>query len=266
MVERYMIEEIPISVADPKIAFDALQAAWERSETKVIVLRSVDQIDDPKSFYNQNFPYIGKPAQLAEDVTVGGREDQRTGEVWTEVRYDPDFPDAYRHSLNAQPLHTDGSYIPDFPNATLMTCVTNAGQGGETTFIDGDDVVAALQAEAPDLLDALTSRILPHERTGDRRDEKVIDLREDGVWVNWNYYCVDAKVDATGRETADRFFKFLQSSPMIKEKTIPVKLAPGDGVTWKDRRILHGRNGFIANQVSERFLWKCAVDVGNFDR
>jgi alpha-ketoglutarate-dependent taurine dioxygenase len=44
-----------------------------------------------------------------------------------------------------------------------------------------------------------------------------------------------------------------------------VKLRPGDAVVWKDERVLHGRNAFRATEASERFLWKCAVDVGVFD-
>src|SRR3546814_11115164 len=81
------------------------------------------------------------PVAGVEDEILGSRDQQRTGEIWMEVRYDPQHPDAYRHSANAQPLHTDGSYIPSFPNATLMACVANAGAGGETTFIDADDLV-----------------------------------------------------------------------------------------------------------------------------
>jgi alpha-ketoglutarate-dependent taurine dioxygenase len=260
-----MIHEIELTNSTAEQAFSQLQSAWADPKTKVVVFRAANEIADPRAFYDAHFALIGAPARLAEDVTVGDRQDQRTGEIWTEVRYDPKFPDAYRHSPNAQPLHTDGSYIPDFPNATLMACVANAGEGGETTFIDGDDVVSALKAEAPDLLGVLASRVIPHARTGDRRDEKVIDMRDDGVWVNWNYYCVDSAVDSEGRVAADRFFEFLQSSPLIKQKTVAVKLAPGDAVTWKDRRILHGRNGFVAKKESERFLWKCAVDVGTFD-
>jgi alpha-ketoglutarate-dependent taurine dioxygenase len=57
----------------------------------------------------------------------------------------------------------------------------------------------------------------------------------------------------------------LQTDPGIKAKTQSVKLMPGDAVTWKDRELLHGRNAFVANQTSERFLWKCAIDIGQFE-
>ena len=34
----------------------------------------------------------------------------------------------------------------------------------------------------------------------------------------------------------------------------------GDALVWKDNEVLHGRNGFVASKVSDRFIWKCAAD------
>ena len=51
----------------------------------------------------------------------------------------------------------------------------------------------------------------------------------------------------------------------VNERIKAVLLTPGDAVTWKDREVLHGRNAFVANRESERFIWKCAIDIGNFD-
>jgi alpha-ketoglutarate-dependent taurine dioxygenase len=260
-----MLWETHYDPANPDAAFAAMVDAWQNPENKVFALRGSSDGVDVKDYFTAHFDKIGKPCPLAEDVTAGDRMQQRTGDIWMEVRYDPKHPDAYRHSANAQPLHTDGSYIPTFPNATLMVCVANAGEGGETTFIDGKDVVGTLAVEAPDLLEALTARDIPHARSGDKREEKVIDHVGGSPRMNWNYYCVDPEVDQDGRELADRYFEFLQNSPGIREKIIPVKLSPGDAVAWKDQYVLHGRNGFVANHESERFIWKCAIDVGNFE-
>ncbi len=260
-----MLWERIIRADDAQAACKALTEAWNHKDNKVFVLRADEDLGNVQSFYDAHFPHLGTPVALAEDVEVGDRDNQRTGQIWMEVRYDPKHPDAYRHSSNAQPLHTDGSYIPEFPNATLMACVANSGTGGETTFIDGEDVVAALKAEAPELLIQLQGRMLPHARSGDRRDARVIDPDGDQPLVNWNYYCVDKDIDAEGREIAESFFAFLANSPTVKERTLAVKLAPGDAITWKDRYVLHGRNGFVANHESERFLWKCAIDIGNFN-
>jgi hypothetical protein len=111
-----MIQEIQISSSNAAEGFSGLQQAWTDPATRVVVLRATDPIGDPRAFYEDHFGLIGTPAALAEDVNAGDREAQRTGDIWMEVRYDPSHPDAYRHSANAQPLHTDGSYIPAFPS------------------------------------------------------------------------------------------------------------------------------------------------------
>lgn len=260
-----MLWETHYNADDPSIAFQALVEAWEDDKNKVFVLRTDDKIDDMRKFLQANFKHIGKPVPLAEDVNQGDRDHQRSGELWFEVRYDPKHPDAYRHSANAQPLHTDGSYIPDFPNATLLSCVANAGQGGETIFVDSEDLLACLAEEDPELLEDIRKFGMPHTRSGDHRSEKIIDESGAKTLVNWNYYCVDPDVDAKGRDIADRFFNYHQTSPKLREKITAVKLTPGDAVTWKDREVLHGRNSFAATQESERFIWKCAIDIGNFN-
>lgn len=259
-----MICEISVGQRDARDAFSQLINSWQKDENKVFVLRADDTIADVRAFYTEHFAEIGRPVPLAEDVTAGDRNNQRTSAIWMEVRYDPKHPDAYRHSANAQPLHTDGSYIPSFPNATLMACVANAGEGGETTFIDADDLVKCLEQEDPALLAAMQSRTISHARSGDQRQEKILEQDGGKTLVNWNYYCVDKNIDPEGRVMADRLFNYLQTSPLVKQHIKGVKLRPGDAVTWKDRRVLHGRNGFIASAESERFLWKCAIDVGNF--
>ena len=260
-----MLWETNYAVSDPAQAFRSLVDAWQDDKNKVFVLRTDDKVEDMQAFLSSNFQYLGKPVPLAEDVNQGDRDHQRSGELWFEVRYDPKHPDAYRHSANPQPLHTDGSYIPDFPNATLLSCVANAGEGGETIFVDSEDLVACMQEEDPDLLDAIKSYDMPHSRSGDHRVEKIVEQFAGKHLVNWNYYCVDPKIDPAGKDLAERFFDYHQHSPMLREKIVAVKLTPGDAVTWKDREVLHGRNGFTATQESERFIWKCAIDIGNFD-
>lgn len=245
-------------------ACKALVEAWKDDSNKVFVLRAAEKIDSVRDFYESLFPSIGTPAALAEDVNLGDRSNQRTGKIWMEVRFDPRFPDAYRHSANAQPLHTDGSYIPTFPNSTLLACVTNAGAGGETTFLDAEDLIACLKLENPALLEKLMSRPMPHARSGDSRSESVIRLEDGKLHVNWNYYCVAPDIDAETRKIADEFHSYLLTSAAIKAKTLPVKLLPGDSVMWKDDELLHGRNSFEATKESERFIWKCAMNVGVF--
>jgi alpha-ketoglutarate-dependent taurine dioxygenase len=237
--------------------------AWQNC--KVIHIRIPDLApENVLEYYNCLLPQISTPYALAEDVKVGDRTQQRTGEIWMEVRYDPTYPGAYRHSANAQPLHTDGSYVSCFPNASLMCCVANASEGGETVFLDSDILVKILQEENSNLLSSLQEVSIPHARSGDRRNLPVL-RHEQGRWrVNWNYYCVDLSADASILQLRETFQQFLLNSPGVRKGLVPIRLQPGDAVVWKDDELLHGRNAFTAHAASERFLWKCALDVGVF--
>lgn len=233
---------------------------------KVIHIRGLQLKGDLRDFYWQVFEQVGKPMALAEDATLGGRDEQRTGSYWMEVRYDPTVPDAYRHSSNAQPLHTDGSYTsPDSvgversENAVgygFLGCVAMPVDGGATTFIDANDVVTVLREEDPDLLARLSEVEMPHARSGDRKVAKAIDLSGEQPLVNWNYYCVDPDADSEVHDLRERYHSFLENSSGIASHIKTVKMQPGDAVIWKDDYVLHGRESFDAERTSARFLWK----------
>ncbi|MBX3154680.1 MAG: TauD/TfdA family dioxygenase [Deltaproteobacteria bacterium] len=236
--------------------------AWR--DALVVHITPTREIAEVRDTYDRLLPALGTPHFLAEDVRSGDRDVQRTGELWFEVRYDPTFPDAYRHSKNPQPLHTDGSYIPSFPNATLMCCVAAAAEGGETVFISAEELVAALADEQPDLLAKLEATTMPHARSGDCRELPVIRREGGAIYLNWNYYCVVQSCPPEVRDLRERFFAFLRDSPRVRRALTEVKLRPGEAVVWRDERCLHGRNAFSPQAVSERFLWKCAINVDVF--
>jgi alpha-ketoglutarate-dependent taurine dioxygenase len=257
-----MLCSISLDPGQPERAVTSLLESWKRDDLKVFVLEATSAVESILEFYNGLLPSIGTAAYIAEDVAVGDRHQQRTGEIWMDVKYDPRIKNAYRHSNSAQPLHTDGSYIAQYPNASLMACETNAPSGGETTFLDGDVLLQVLRDEAPALLKKVLAVTIPHARSGDRRELPIVRLEQDKIFLNWNYYCVDSKGAGETAEIRQAFHEFLMSSPGVRAATLGVKLDRGDAVVWKDERVLHGRNGFVAHQVADRFLWKCAVDVG----
>lgn len=253
--------------AMPEIIADKVLEAHPTS--KVIHIRGPKPEADIRDFYWRMFERVGKPMAMAEDATVSDRDQQRTGDYWMEVRYDPAVPNAYRHSANAQPLHTDGSYttpesvkIERSDKAVgygFLGCVAMPATGGATTFIDAEDVIAVMRVEAPDLLVALESTDMPHTRSGDRKVAKAIDTTGVEPLVNWNYYCVDPQAGERVQELRERYFAFLQTSPGIERHTERVKLLPGDAVIWKDDYVLHGRDGFDPEGTSARFLWKTSL-------
>ena len=245
--------------ASPADCAAALAAAW--GGDFVFHLRGVEPSTDLRHHYGPMMELLGGPAHLAEDATIGDRNHQRTDGVWMEVRFDPAVPNAYRHSDQAQPLHTDGSYIPSFPDAGLLACVSQASAGGETIFLDGPTLVEILQRADPVLLARLEATAVPHARSGDRRVAPVIRRDGDAIILNWNNYCVDPSADQRVDDLRADFFSFLAREPGIHASVVPVRLAPGEAVIWKDDRVLHGRNGFKSERVSERFFWKAAFHV-----
>lgn len=257
------------ATAEPdEVATRILEA---HSTSKVMHLRGLRPQGDIRDFYWQVFERVGQPMALAEDATAGDRDQQRTGSYWMEVRYDPAVPNAYRHSANAQPLHTDGSYTsPESVNIDrsqsavgygFLGCVAMPANGGATTFVDAEDVVRALRDEAPDLLEQLSSRDMPHARSGDRKVAKAIDLTNDQPLMNWNYYCVDPEASNEVQDVRERYHDFLGSSDGIARSVVAVKMRPGEAVIWKDDYVLHGREAFDPERTSERFLWKTSFLV-----
>jgi alpha-ketoglutarate-dependent taurine dioxygenase len=259
-----MLKTINFKVSEFHKSIAEIKSAWENVEIKVVVLKTDSVPGNVQGFYESIFKYLGTPVPIAEDVNLGSRDSQRSGKIWFEVRYDPKHPDAYRHSSNAQPLHTDGSYIPDFPSSTLLACVANSGEGGETTFIDSRTVFKIMQEEQPELLKFFLNNKIKHSRSGDTRIDEVIRVEEKDVFVNYNYYCVAKDIDTEAKGNIEKFQHFLLNSKKINEATLGVKLTPGDSVFWRDNYCLHGRNSFVANHESERFIWKCAIDILKF--
>jgi alpha-ketoglutarate-dependent taurine dioxygenase len=265
MVTQAKLSPLRVVALDPDdLAASAAHVLDAWRDALIVNIVPTRKLGDVRAVYDALLPKIGTPHYLAEDVRKGDRDQQRTGELWFEVRYDPSLGETYRHSPNAQPLHTDGSYIPTFPNATLMCCVANADTGGETIFITAEDLTAALRAEHPELLSALESTPMKHTRSGDTRTETVFRRVGDELRVNWNYFCVAKDNPPATLELREQLFAFLRDSPRVRAALHEVKLRPGDAVVWKDERLVHGRHAFVAHEVSERFLWKCAVDVAVF--
>ncbi len=238
-------------------------AVWD--EAKVVQLKGLkfDSPDEMRDFYDNFMETAGVPGEVGEDATTDQRDSggQATGQRWTEIRYDPTIPDAYRHSANPQPLHTDGSYVPDFPDSAIIYCQAAASNGGETVFLDSDLLLSVMKDEAPELHRKLTEMDLPHARSGLRKNVKVIETDDEGARLSWNYYCVSKDIDEERVELKEELHNFLQSNEKIRDAMVAVALEPGEGVIWKDYRVLHGRNGFDPDKPSERFLWKSAFSA-----
>ncbi|RZK45674.1 MAG: hypothetical protein EOO59_20610, partial [Hymenobacter sp.] len=169
----------------------ALRAAL--GQAKVVHLRGLAAgcaVADWPAFYDALTEATGQCLHLDENFALGS---VRTGAKWIEVRYDAAIPDdaAYRFSKNAQPLHTDESYLSEPADVMFMHCLVQAPAGGETTFVDADVLWQQLQKHAPALAAQLLGRPICFAKAGDSRTLPIVADTPAGLRLNWNYHCVD---------------------------------------------------------------------------
>ena len=235
----------------------AQQVCSALQTTKIVQTIGVDQSISLNEFWDRVSDRIGDCMLLSEDPRTG----ERIGEKWMEIRYDSSIKNAYRHSKNAQPLHTDGSYIGDSPYISFFYCINQASVGGATVFLDSDELIAILKQEDPQLLEDLCSTMVCFAKDKDFKRRPIIDFDDDGSNLNFNYYCVAPDENNFAKELVERFHKFLQTKIVGEDKTYPIKLKPGEAVFFHDDRLVHGRNSFEATKDSERFFWKSALKL-----
>ena len=99
-----MILEFDINENNFTKTGENLLNAWNKEENKVFVLKSKKEGNQIRDFYQLFCSSFGKMFKLAEDVKKGNRDNQRTNKIWMEVRFDPTFKDAYRHSSSNRRL------------------------------------------------------------------------------------------------------------------------------------------------------------------
>lgn len=234
---------------------------WNAKKNKVFYFSNFGKFDnDIREYYKNFFGKFVKFKNFAEDANIKDKNKQRTNSIWMEVRFDPKIKNAYRHSSNPQPLHTDGSYIKNYSNSTLMCCVKNNTKKGETVFISAEQIFKILNSNNKILLGQLLKNNIIHSRSGDIKKSKIL-YHKNNIWqTNWNYYCVDKKKNKKLLSVVENFKLFLEKNLNIKKNILAIKMKKGDALVWKDSEVLHGRNGFIASKVSDRFIWKCAAD------
>lgn len=211
----------------------------EALKTNKIVLLQNCQEENLFDFYENLSNEIGHWVPMDEDVKTG----EKTGNKWIEVKYDPQFPNSYRHSDTRQPLHTDGSYESDAPNITFFFCIEKAKIGGATTFFDYDDLVNTLKLYSEELLDRCKNIPLTFSKGKDSKTKTII---QDGI-LTWNYYPAQSN-NQEQSELKENFHTFLEKKVVEGGLCMPLQLKPGDAVFFHDEKLLHGRNSFIGNR------------------
>lgn len=241
----------PIEFTDPTSPAIAGRILARCHRDGVVWVRAPASIGGETTFWDERLQLHGRRVPVDEDPITGVAGDG----LWSTVAYDPAHPDTFRHSNTAQPLHTDGSYVAEPPEIVFLVCRRPARQGGATLFLDGHDLVRLLGMRQPSLLTALVHHRVGFAKGGSRVDEPVITLARDGPRLRWNYFALAADQAPGARQVAEDFRAFLADGA----GALPLRsvtLAAGDAVFFRDDRVLHGRDGFSADEPDGRFLWK----------
>ena len=225
-------------------------------ETTKVVLLTGYRDDNVFKFYDNLSNEIGQWAAMDEDLQTG----QKTGAKWIDIKYDPAFPNSYRHSSTRQPLHTDGSYESRAPDVSFFFCLRAAEVGGATTFVDSDELLRALKLHSEILYRSCFEMPVTFAKGKDSKTKPIITSDAKGTVLTWNYFRVlEDSVETTNLRR--EFHQFLEEKVVQGGLCFPVQLTPGDAVFFNDERLLHGRNSFVARQPGERHLLKGGLYV-----
>lgn len=199
---------------------------------------------------------IGSVVAAGENSSSGARN----GSIWSDVRYDSALTHTFRHSATAQPLHTDGAYAEEPDDVVLFLCEHQAASGGDTIFVRAETVDEVAERIDPQLHRQLWDLPLPYSKAGvPGRITPVLTRNEAGDWIiNWNYYRVVHEDNPEVAAFREAFQSFLKRHIVHAGLAVPVKVAPGEVMLFKDQRMLHGRNAFTP---SPRCVWKCSANL-----
>ena len=244
-------EELHLRPATPLHALaEDVMAACRRA--RVVVVRTQTEASGRREFWDELLS-----ASDIERVPVD--ENPTSGEaldtLWSNVEFDPQLQDRFRHSSSAQPLHTDGSYVPTSPSLVVMFCERPAPAGGATVFLDGMNLVRLMSEERAPLFSALCAEPMVFSKGGREVTSPVISHDACGPLLRWNYYALGKDLDGRRRALAEDFQSYLRD---VTQRSIPraLRLERGDAVLFHDDRVLHGRESFVARAAGERRLWK----------
>ena len=211
---------------------------------KVVHILKEDKNTD--IYFRELAQQCGIPLIYEEDPVTGAIDVNK----WTEIKYEPEKSnDAYKSSNKSQPLHTDYGYFSFEIYAAFFYCVEQAEFGGATTFIDVNTIVSILKSLNPVLFDTIQKHKIHFGRKDNpiaHNDDFILQKDKSGWKINWNYY--RALGDITNKTLIEDFKDFLDHYIEKSGELTELKLQPGEGVFFQDRRVLHGRNSFMGNR------------------
>jgi gamma-butyrobetaine dioxygenase len=165
------------------------------------------------------------------------------------------LPDAQVYDLSMTPRalepHCDNPYRVPQPGYTLLHCIRNDAQGGDSALIDGFYVADKVRRERPDLFEALCTVPIVFRYADDQaileHTGPFIDRGIDGTVNHARFHGRCDQVIATDPATLTTFYearRMYSRLIMSDETQVRFKLQPGEMFMVDNYRLFHARSGF----------------------
>jgi len=162
------------------------------------------------------------------------------------------------------PIHTSEPYRDPVPGFQLLHCLSAAGQGGQSLFVDGMAAAERLRVHDPDAFTTLCQ--IPtlyrfHDAAVDLVAERTMleldtlgefrAIHYDDRWI--------APLPLKGPRLKKYYPAYRQLAELLSEpaRSVVYRLQPGDLALFDNTRILHGREG----EPGVRHLQGCYLDA-----
>lgn len=147
------------------------------------------------------------------------------------------------------PVRTHHSYRDPVPGFLLLHCLSAAGQGGETVFVDGMAVAESLRAQDADVFNTLSQVPVlyrfSHAAAELATERAMLEVDTQG---QFRAICYDdhsiAPLPLKGPRLKDYYAAYRQLAELLHEpeRAVACGLQPGDLVLFDNSRILHSHS------------------------
>jgi len=179
-----------------------------------------------------------------------------------EIKSDPSNVSCTYHRIF---FHTDLTFYEHMPGTIFLHCIKqHEGPGGETMLADGFYAADLLKNKHPEKYKQLANlRGLWKDKGRDYINfNKIIEkpvfthnMSGELTRINWSHFARDSHLNVPIDKVEDLYDAMRTFDDILNDEAnhIRLKMQPGDMVTVKNQRILHGRSE-LRGGVSERFL------------
>ena len=208
-------------------------------------------------------PVRGDPLQAWGDLgrALGPPSRRRSDALaWTELRFEPERMDLFRHVNLTHPLHTDSA-----GTGVTLYYVERRGRGGDSLFVDAGAVAAAARRRGGDLFERLFEVPVSFAKGPiTTKPRPILRRQDDRLKIAWDYYAVapgqGGEVDALRED----FRAFLEAMVMDGD-ACALRLETGDAIFALADEVLHGRAAgpakLAGKPVGEQILWKASLGL-----